>query len=99
MQSGVRKFVTICKGALVERFRDTPAPWRSIAVAAVPAIPWAWRRLHGHFVQLSTPDAPRDAEFAVVPGTSMPGRPHHRVGDRHQDLKDLRHDVDNPAAV
>lgn len=26
-------------------------------------------------------------------------RPHHRIGDRYQDLKDLGHDLDNPAAV
>ena len=35
----------------------------------------------------------------VVLGAATSGRPHHRIGDRYQDLKDLGHDVDNPAAV
>ncbi len=42
---------------------------------------------------------PRDDEVIVVLGAALSGRPHHRIGDRYQDLKDLGHDVDNPAAV
>ena len=40
-----------------------------------------------------------DGEIVVALGASVGGRPHHRIGDRYQDLKDLGHDVDNPAAV
>ena len=44
-------------------------------------------------------DAPRADEIVVVLGGATGGRPHHRIGDRYQDLKDLGHDLDNPAGV
>lgn len=59
----------------------------------------AGRRSHYLTIQFSIPDAPRDDEVVVALGAAMSGRPHHRIGDRYQDLKDLGHDVDNPAAV
>jgi len=59
----------------------------------------AGRRSHYLTIQFSIPDAPRDDEIVVVLGGASSGRPHHRIGDRYQDLKDLGHDVDNPAAV
>lgn len=59
----------------------------------------AGRRSHYLTIQFAIPDAPRDDEVVVVLGAAMSGRPHHRIGDRYQDLKDLGHDVDNPAAV
>lgn len=57
------------------------------------------RRSHYLTINFSIPDAPRDDEVVVVLGAATSGRPHHRIGDRYQDLKDLGHDVDNPAAV
>jgi hypothetical protein len=59
----------------------------------------AGRRSHYLTIQFAIPDAPRADEIVVVLGAAMTGRPHHRIGDRYQDLKDLGHDVDNPAAV
>lgn len=59
----------------------------------------AGRRSHYLTIQFAIPDAPRDDEIVVVLGAAMSGRPHHRIGDRYQDLKDLGHDLDNPAAV
>lgn len=59
----------------------------------------AGRRSHYLTIQFAIPDAPRNDEVVVVLGASTSGRPHHRIGDRYQDLKDLGHDVDNPAAV
>lgn len=59
----------------------------------------AGRRSHYMTIQFSIPDAPRDDEIVVALGGATSGRPHHRIGDRYQDLKDLGHDVDNPAAV
>ena len=50
-------------------------------------------------IQFSISDAPRDDEIVIVLGGAMSGRPHHRIGDRYQDLKDLGHDLDNPASV
>jgi hypothetical protein len=57
------------------------------------------RRSHYLTLQFSIPDAPRADEVVVVLGGATTGRPHHRIGDRYQDLKDLGHDLDNPAAV
>jgi len=57
------------------------------------------RRSHYLTIQFAIPDAPRDDEVVIVLGAATSGRPHHRIGDRYQDLKDLGHDVDNPAAV
>lgn len=57
------------------------------------------RRSHYLTIQLSVADAPAPDEIVVALGASVGGRPHHRIGDRYQDLKELGHDVDNPAAV
>lgn len=57
------------------------------------------RRSHYLTIQFSIPDAPSADEIVVALGASIGGRPHHRIGDRYQDLKDLGHDVTNPAAV
>ena len=59
----------------------------------------AGRRSHYLTIQFSISDAPRDDEIVIVLGAAMSGRPHHRIGDRYQDLKDLGHDLDNPASV
>ena len=59
----------------------------------------AGRRSHYLTIQFAIPDAPRADEIVVVLGGATSGRPHHRIGDRYQDLKDLGHDLDNPAAV
>ena len=59
----------------------------------------AGRRSHYLTIQLSIPDAPNDDEIVVALGASIGGRPHHRIGDRYQDLKYLGHDFDNPASV
>ena len=56
-------------------------------------------RSHYLTIQFAIPDAPRDDEVVIVLGGATGGRPHHRIGDRYQDLKDLGRDLDNPAAV
>ncbi len=57
------------------------------------------RRSHYLTIQCAVPDAPASDEIVVALGASIGGRPHHRIGDRYQDLKELGHDVANPAAV
>jgi hypothetical protein len=57
------------------------------------------RRSHYLTIQLQIADAPAPDEIVIALGASIGGRPHHRIGDRYQDLKELGHDVDNPAAV
>ncbi len=59
----------------------------------------AGRRSHYLTIQFSIADAPRDDEIVVVLGGATGGRPHHRIGDRYQDLKELGHDLENPAAI
>lgn len=57
------------------------------------------RRSHYLTIQFAISDAPAGDEIVVALGASIGGRPHHRIGDRYQDLKDLGHDLANPAAV
>ncbi|WP_420343816.1 amino acid synthesis family protein [Paenirhodobacter sp.] len=57
------------------------------------------RRSHYLTIQFAIPDAPAADEIVVALGASIGGRPHHRIGDRYQDLKDLGHDLENPAGV
>ena len=59
----------------------------------------AGRRSHYLTVQISIADAPRADEVVVALGAALSGRPHHRIGDRYQDLKDLGHELDNPAGL
>ncbi len=59
----------------------------------------AGRRSHYLTVQFSVPDAPGHDELVIALGASIGGRPHHRIGDRYQDLKDMGGEVDNPAGV
>lgn len=57
------------------------------------------KRSHYLTIALQVADAPGPDEIVVALGASIGGRPHHRIGDRYQDLKELGHDVDNPAAL
>jgi hypothetical protein len=57
------------------------------------------RRSHYLTIQLAVADAPGADEILIGLGASLGGRPHHRIGDRYQDLKELGHDIDNPASV
>lgn len=49
----------------------------------------AGMRSHYLTIQFSIPDAPAPDEIVVALGASIGGRPHHRIGDRYQDLKEL----------
>jgi len=57
------------------------------------------RRSHYLTIQCAIPDAPAADEIVIALGASIGGRPHHRIGDRYKDLKELGHDVANPASV
>jgi len=59
----------------------------------------AGRRSHYLTVQFSIADAPAHDELVVALGASNGGRPHHRIGDRYQDIKSMGGTVDNPAGV
>lgn len=57
------------------------------------------RRSHYLTVQFSIYDAPADEEIVVAFGGATGGRPHHRIGDRYQDLAELGADLENPAKI
>lgn len=57
------------------------------------------RRYHYLTVQFSVTDAPRADEIVLAIAVANSGRPHQRIGDRFQDLKDLGQDVENPAGI
>jgi hypothetical protein len=46
-------------------------------------------RSHYLTIQFSIIDAPAPDELVIALGASIGGRPHHRIGDRYQDLKEL----------
>jgi len=46
-------------------------------------------RSHYLTLQFAINDAPGPDEIVVALGASIGGRPHHRIGDRYQDLADL----------
>jgi hypothetical protein len=57
------------------------------------------RRSHYLTVQFSIADAPADDELVAAFGGASGGRPHHRIGDRYQDLAEIGADVENPAKL
>ena len=59
----------------------------------------AGRRSHYLTVQFSVADAPGPDELVVALGASSGGRPHHRIGDRYQDIQAMGGSLDNPARV
>ena len=46
-------------------------------------------RSHYLTIQFSIADAPAPDEIIVALGASIGGRPHHRIGNRYEDLKEL----------
>lgn len=59
----------------------------------------AGRRSHYQTIHLNIPDAPGPDEIVMALGASIGGQPHHRIGDRYQDLKEMGRDVENPAGI
>lgn len=56
-------------------------------------------RSHYQTIHVSVQDAPAEDEVIIALGASIGGHPNHRIGNRYQDLKEMGHDVDNPAGV
>ncbi|EAP76818.1 amino acid synthesis family protein [Roseovarius nubinhibens] len=57
------------------------------------------RRSHYQTIHTVVPDAPADDEIILALGASIGGHPNHRIGDRYADLREMGHDIDNPAGV
>ena len=47
------------------------------------------KRSHYLTLQFAINDAPGPNEIVVALGASIGGRPHHRIGDRYQDIKEM----------
>jgi hypothetical protein len=47
------------------------------------------RRSHYQTIHLTIPDAPAADEIVIALGASVGGHPHHRIGDRYQDMKSM----------
>lgn len=47
--------------------------------------------MRSHFLTISftIPDAPAADEIVIAIGAGTAGRPHHRLGDRHEDMKEM----------
>jgi hypothetical protein len=70
-------------------FTNTRGP--ANAPIMIPLMHKADEGMRSHYLtlQFSIPDAPAHDEIVVALGASIGGRPHHRIGDRYQDLKEL----------
>lgn len=56
-------------------------------------------RSHYQTIHTVIPDAPAEDEIVVALGASIGGHPNHRIGNRYEDLREMGHDLDNPAGV
>lgn len=65
------------------------------AAIAIPLMHKLDEGMRSHYltVQFSINDAPAHDEVLVALGASVGGRPHHRIGDRYQDLQELGSNV------
>ena len=97
------RFGNICRVAVGARtylgFTNVRGPANSQIQVPLMDKHDAGRRSHYLTVQFSIADAPGPDELVVVLGASNGGRPHHRIGDRYQDIKAMGGTVDNPAGV
>ena len=70
-------------------FTNTRGP--ANAPIMIPLMHKADEGMRSHYLTMhfAIPDAPAPDEIVVALGASIGGRPHHRIGDRYQDLRDL----------
>lgn len=62
---------------------------------AIPLMHKADEGMRSHYltIQFSIVDAPAPDEIVIALGASIGGRPHHRIGDRYQDIKEMEADA------
>jgi hypothetical protein len=70
-------------------FTNTRGP--ANAPVMIPLMHKADEGMRSHYltIQFAIPDAPAHDEILVALGASIGGRPHHRIGNRYEDLKEL----------
>lgn len=80
-------------------FNNTRGPANSPVLIPMMHINDEGSREHYLTTQFTISDAPRADEILIALGAGLSGRPHHRIGNRYSDLKELGHDAKNPAAI
>jgi hypothetical protein len=70
-------------------FTNTRGP--ANAPVMIPLMHKADEGMRSHYltIQFAIPDAPAHDEILVALGGSIGGRPHHRIGNRYEDLREL----------
>ncbi|GAA0479207.1 MULTISPECIES: amino acid synthesis family protein [Tatumella] len=87
------------KGKTYLAFNNTRGPANSPILIPMMGTSDEGTREHYLTMQFAINDAPFSNEIVVALGAALGGRPHHRIGNRYLDLKELGHDQKNPAAV
>ena len=80
-------------------FTNTRGPANSQIQIPLMDIHDTGRRSHYLTVQFSISDAPAGDELIAAFGGATGGRPHHRIGDRYQDLADIGANLSDPAGL
>lgn len=87
------------KGKTYLAFNNTRGPANTPILVPMMGTNDEGTREHYLTMQFNINDAPAADEIVVALGAALGGRPHHRIGNRYLDLKELGHDQKNPAAV
>lgn len=87
------------KGKSYLAFNNTRGPASAPILIPMMSINDEGSRAHYLTHQFNIADAPFADEIVIALGAALGGRPHHRIGDRYQDLQELGHDKANPAAI
>lgn len=87
------------KGKTYLAFNNTRGPANTPILVPMMGTDDEGTREHYLTMQFNINDAPFADEIVVALGAALGGRPHHRIGNRYLDLKELGHDQKNPAAI
>lgn len=87
------------KGKTYLAFNNTRGPANTPILVPMMGTNDEGTREHYLTMQFNINDAPFSDEIVIALGAALGGRPHHRIGNRYLDLKELGHDSKNPAAV
>ena len=87
------------KGKTYLAFNNTRGPANTPILVPMMGTNDEGTREHYLTMQFNINDAPFSDEVVIALGAALGGRPHHRIGNRYLDLKELGHDQKNPAAV
>lgn len=90
---------TAVKGKTYLAFNNTRGPANTPILVPMMGTDDEGTREHYLTMQFNINDAPFSDEIVIALGAALGGRPHHRIGNRYLDLKELGHDQKNPAAV